>query len=289
MIGISTFFVCFIIVFIYKQANGLNNDFTNEMLLPNGEIYSILSSTPTIILAFTFQFNAFPIYYSLKEMSHENMMKATYLGVYFCAGIYLLVGVLGYLSYGDTMVGSVLNSLLNDLKIHKEDVFLRVILLLVAFSFLISSTMSIPILFFSLKSNFINTVIFCRKKLCGGVPTTDSETQKKIDDLNHLIEEKEAEVESVEEPGKKKSSSSEDGGSISPDKKNSAASFDRKSVFSVLTQKEKQEIKHVIEHKYVSDKWKVVIIISLFIGIVALTILIKLLSTVSSIVLKNFY
>ena len=94
------------------------------------------------------------------------MMKATYLGVYFCAFVYMISGIIAYLTYQDTMTGgSVLNSLINDLKLY-DDPFLKTLLFIVCFSFLVSSTMSIPLMFIGLKKNFINTMIFCKKKYC---------------------------------------------------------------------------------------------------------------------------
>jgi hypothetical protein len=59
------FFVCLIILYIYKVSNNLIDEkfaFTSDFLWPKGKITDIIASLPTVFLAFTFQFNAFPVY-----------------------------------------------------------------------------------------------------------------------------------------------------------------------------------------------------------------------------------
>jgi hypothetical protein len=93
------------------------------------------------------------------------MVKATAFGVGFCLVIYLITGVIGYLMYGKLCTTAILNILGNDMKVFKgKDAFIVTILCIINVAFLISSTMSIPLMFFTLKKNFINSVIFCNKK-----------------------------------------------------------------------------------------------------------------------------
>lgn len=165
VLGISTFFFFFIFIFVYKFINGLIPEITTNYLKPNGETTEILSSLPTIFLAFTFQFNVFPIYLSLKSQNKTDMIKGTVLGVTFCLVIYLITGVIGLLMYGTNIKGSVLGLLENDIEKYKEsDNVILVSVIIINIAFLISSTMSIPLMFFSLKKNFINSIIFCKKK-----------------------------------------------------------------------------------------------------------------------------
>ena len=165
VLGITTFFFTFIFIFIYKSINGLIPEITSDYLKPNGETTEILSSLPTIFLAFTFQFNVFPIYLSLKSKKKSDMVRSSFLGVGFCLTIYLITGVIGLLMYGTNIKGSVLSLLEKDIEQYKEtDNVILVSIIIINIAFLISSTMSIPLMFFSLKKNFINSFIFCKKK-----------------------------------------------------------------------------------------------------------------------------
>lgn len=177
VLGITTFFFTFIFIFIYKSVNGLIPEITSDYLKPNGETTEILSSLPTVFLAFTFQFNVFPIYLSLKSKSKVDMVKSSFLGVSFCLVIYLITGIIGVLMYGTGIKGSVLGLLEKDIEQYKDtDNVILVSVIIINIAFLISSTMSIPLMFFSLKKNFINSIIFCKKKFAkkqiSGKPVT---------------------------------------------------------------------------------------------------------------------
>jgi amino acid permease len=164
VIAISIFFVCLLIIFFYKVAKGEIAKFESEMLWPNGDSMEIISYLPTVFLAFTFQFNIFPIYFTLKNRSNKEMMKATTCGVIFCFVIYIITGIVGFLMYGYTLKDTILAALAQNAESAKgSDSFIIVVLVIVNIAFLISATMSIPLMFFSLKKNFLNTVIFCKK------------------------------------------------------------------------------------------------------------------------------
>ena len=93
------------------------------------------------------------------------MIKGTTLGVGFCLIIYIITGVVGYLMYGPLCTKSILPILKTDMATFKEtDKFIVTILCIINIAFLISSTMSIPLMFFTLKKNFINSIIFCKNK-----------------------------------------------------------------------------------------------------------------------------
>jgi hypothetical protein len=93
------------------------------------------------------------------------MLKASTLGTGFCMTIYMISGIIGYLMYGSLCVTSILPILKSDLILYKgKDTFIITFLVAINIAFMISSTMSIPLMFFTLKTNFINSVIFCSKK-----------------------------------------------------------------------------------------------------------------------------
>lgn len=165
VVGITIFFFTFIFIFIYKCINGLIPEITSEYLKPNGEITHIFASLPSVFLAFTFQFNVFPVYMSLRSKCKKDMLKSTVMGVGFCLIIYLITGIIGLLMYGLPINGSVLVLLDKDIEQFKDsDTVILVCVIIINIAFLISSTMSIPLMFFSLKKNFVNSVIFCKKK-----------------------------------------------------------------------------------------------------------------------------
>lgn len=119
----------------------------------------------------------------MKPRNNKEMKKATSLGVTFCLVIYLMTGVLGFIMYRDQLTDTILDNFKNDIRIYLDsDTFLTVVLVIVNISFLISSTMSIPLMFFSLKKNFFNTVIFFKKNF-----GKKKEEEKEIAN-DHLIE-----------------------------------------------------------------------------------------------------
>lgn len=282
------------------------------MLYPHGEWYEMLASTPTVILAFTFQFNLFPIYFSMKDKSPDKLMSATYRGVFMCGLIYIVVGILSYLMYGDLMSeGSILQSLLLDLKNYyqglNQNTYMVIVLMICSAGFLTSSTMSIPLMFLSLKKNLLNTIIFCKKKLCKNqhmentikedkmykdiVDTEDfKNTNEIVDNQNKNDVEININVEAIKMNQINQESQTEinknvNEGKLSYDELSSKVSKLTKA--SKWTKKTKQSrlkcqkiIAEKIEEKYISKTEKTVIIIVLYLCIVALTILIKLLSTV---------
>lgn len=270
-------------MYFYKIGQHLNYKFDSIMFIPHGKFYELLSSTPTAILAFTFQFNVFPIYYSLKDQTPESMMKATYIGVFFCAVIYTIVGIIAYLSYGDTMAGSVLNSLLTDLSTYNgKDNFLVVLLILVAISFLVSSTMSIPLMFIGLKKNFINTVIFCKKKYFIKNQGLIEDTKRYEDEINrNLLDGEEIPNIIIGSNNTNHINNSNNNNETNANDGRSVNNVRKLTEMGSFSKKQHGKLAEKIESKYITPTEKVVITVVLFIFIVAMTILIKLLSTVS--------
>lgn len=294
---------------MYKLFNTELVPFDKKILFPHGEWYEMLASTPTVILAFTFQFNLFPIYFSMKDKTPEKLMTATYRGVIMCGLIYIVVGILSYLMYGDLMSeGSILQSLLLDLKSYyqglNQNSYMVVVLMICSAAFLTSSTMSIPLMFLSLKKNLLNTIIFCKKKLVKNQKMEniikDDKMYKDIVDTedfkNHEIVDKptntEININVVENTNINQSDQNID---INQNIQKEKITYDELSSKvtkltkqSKWTKKTKQSrlkcqkiISEKIEEKYIGKTEKMIIIIILYICIVALTILIKLLSTVS--------
>ncbi len=166
VVSISIFVISLIVLFIYKGANHLlSTKITGKYFLPSCTVMECLQSMPTVFLAFTFQFNVFPIYFSLQNKTRTEMIKSTKLGVSFCLLIFLFTGYFGFMMYGTNMNDTILIELYNDMVQYKTtDNFIKLIVILINSSFVISTLMSFPPMFFSLKKNFLNSLIFCKKK-----------------------------------------------------------------------------------------------------------------------------
>lgn len=163
--AIIVFVLCLIIIFIYKYYLGHIQVFDYSMLFPDGGFINIITSLPSVFVAYTFQFNVFPIFFTLKSKTNYEMLKATIIGVGFCFIIYLSTGILGFLIYRNQLDDTILKAFANDILVYKDkDFFLLCLLILINISFLLSTSMSIPLLFFSLKRNFLNTIIFIHKR-----------------------------------------------------------------------------------------------------------------------------
>mmetsp|Transcript_5550 Transcript_5550/g.5699 ORF Transcript_5550/g.5699 Transcript_5550/m.5699 type:complete len:548 (+) Transcript_5550:112-1755(+) len=273
--AIGILFTCIIILYGYKKGEGLTYEFDSEMLYPHGEFYKMLATIPTIILAFGFQFNVFPIYYSMKEPTPENFMKAIYMAMGFCCFVYTVVGVLAYMTYGDDMRGgSILDSLLDDMKLNKDgDKFILVLLLIICISFLIVATLSIPLCFIGMKKNLLNSVIFCKKKYCKTKAT--EELIKDSHMYDDLLHDQGAALSSVNHPPVSYEN-------YRDSRKPSGVSM--KSIRSIKSSrkfslKSKKELTVAIQSKYMSNTEKNSIIIGVYIFIVVLTIMVTKLST----------
>ena len=164
--SISMFVISLIALFLYKAIFHLfPQKITGKYFLPSCTAMECLQSLPTVFLAFTFQFNVFPIYFSLKDKSRKEMLDATKIGVAFCLLIFMLTGFFGFMMYGTNMNDTILKELYNDMVHYKtSDNFIKFLVIIINTSFVVSTLMSFPPMFFSLKKNFLNSLIFCKKK-----------------------------------------------------------------------------------------------------------------------------
>lgn len=64
------------------------------------DLKSALAALPTIILAYNWQFNLFPIYKGMEDTSDRKMLLAFICGYSMATVLYLTVGILGYATYG---------------------------------------------------------------------------------------------------------------------------------------------------------------------------------------------
>lgn len=304
MIGVSavsSFVILIIILYFYKLSKNDTVEYESKMLVPKGDFTGMLSITPTVILAFNFQYNLFPCYFSLKDKNQGKFMSALYLAVFFCAFVYIIVGIVGFLTYGQNFKGSVLDAILGEF-IHaheKDDTFFKILLFLLCLSCLIFAMMSIPMLFISFKKNFLNMVIFCKKQ--------NYHSKKKIEILGDISEyEKninlenainEIDLDPIDEKTKANIYNRKISHNINRDEHvnvddnenlhsriervNSAHRIHKaKSFIMTMPTNVKRDIADKIESKYLGYWEKIIITIIIYCAIVISTILISMLSTV---------
>ena len=157
-----------ILLFLYKGIHHyLDSNISWKFLKPNCSFSEAFKMIPSVFLAFLFQFNVFPIYSSLKEKNLDSMMKASKIGVGYSLSIFLVVGIIGFLLYGLNMNETLLNSLSEDMiKFRNISNFVKFLIIIISISFATTCLTSFPILFLSLRENFINSIIFCMKNFC---------------------------------------------------------------------------------------------------------------------------
>ena len=157
--GITVFCVLTFYIFIKKWAGGSLPG--NINFLPSGDFSFVrgLSCVPTVFLAFTFQFNFFPVYKSLNDASDARMRKVTLTSLSMVLGFYILVALCGYISYGSSITNE---GLIDCFTVKDLSAPLYLILMT---SFLLSSTLSFPLMFFGARNNIWSVILSISKRV----------------------------------------------------------------------------------------------------------------------------
>jgi amino acid permease len=164
IIGIFMIITGLFVTLIFKAQDGTLYPFESKMWIPHGDILEMFSVVPSIILAFSFQFGLFSIFYSLKKPNPTDMMKSCWIGIGFAGSVGLTVGLLSYIIYGETLEGWLLPSVLLDMSIFKKTNYgMYLVLIVICVGLIFVSMMSIPIVFFTYKKNVVNIVIILKK------------------------------------------------------------------------------------------------------------------------------
>ena len=166
--AVLVFTISLSILLFYKSAKYELESYPGwDFMVPNCSFYEAFHAIPTVFLAFLFQFNVFPIYLSLKHKNMETMMKATKVGVGYSLINFLIVGIVGFLLYGLEMEDTILNSLSDDMVANRyRSTFIKVLIIIICISFVTTCLTSFPILFLSLRENYVNSILFCFKNCC---------------------------------------------------------------------------------------------------------------------------
>ena len=95
------------------------------------------------------------------------MMKATKIGVGYSLMNFLIVGIVGFLLYGLKMEETILNSFSEDMiEYRNTSTVIKVLIIIICISFVTTCLTSFPVLFFSLRENYVNSILFCIKNCC---------------------------------------------------------------------------------------------------------------------------
>jgi len=166
--AVLVFTISLSVLLFYKSAQNELESYPGwDFMVPHCSFYEAFHAIPTVFLAFLFQFNVFPIYLSLKHRNMETMMKATKAGVGYSLINFLIVGIVGFLLYGLDMEDTILNSLSEDMTNNRNgSTFVKVLIIIICISFVTTCLTSFPILFLSLRENYVNSILFCFKNCC---------------------------------------------------------------------------------------------------------------------------
>lgn len=144
--------------FFNKVANGqLNNDYN---LIPgsNFDFKSALGCFPTVFLAFTFQFNFFPVYKSLEDVSDRKMMTISTVAITIVFFLYCFIGLAGYLTYGSSIKSNFLESF------NVDDLGPGFYYLVLA-AFCLSTSFTVPLFYFGCRNLVLAVIRDIRKIL----------------------------------------------------------------------------------------------------------------------------
>ena len=155
---------------LYLTINGkkyFSNDALTSMLYPKESFTNIISTTPLAITAFGYLYNLFPVFVGMKDKSKNNMQKSIIIATIICCLVYFIVGITGFIMYGNLLESSILNSLLEDLNNIYHDknksTLNMIVIIILCLSFLIISLISIPIAFMSFKIHLVESIIYLKK------------------------------------------------------------------------------------------------------------------------------
>mmetsp|Transcript_52206 Transcript_52206/g.59654 ORF Transcript_52206/g.59654 Transcript_52206/m.59654 type:complete len:478 (-) Transcript_52206:128-1561(-) len=141
----------FCVIVIFKGISKLVSTsqlIPHETLPPEGGV-SLITGLPALFLAFSFQFNFFPVIHSMEMPTPERIKRMVNIALAAASTVYLLVGFFGYVLFAkDTSV-----NLLSDFT-SSEGLNFSVISLQLAILMVIC--MSYPVAFFEYRSNFIS-------------------------------------------------------------------------------------------------------------------------------------
>lgn len=121
----------------------------------------------------------------MKKRTDMQMQTATKLGVGFCTFVYLFSSIIAVILFSkEKIIDTVLENFEQTMNNPNTSFTIHVIMVVVLVCFLISATMSIPLIFFSFKYTVLNLILFLKKNL-----SNKNATNKNVIDYSEIKEE----------------------------------------------------------------------------------------------------
>ena len=164
---------------IVVKAVMVLNDKTNPAIHKNvrSTIPQALTGVNSIFLAFTFQFNFFPIFKSLRHPTNKRMKTATFFGLFLVLILYLKIAVGGYILFGDDT-----DDLLE--KFTRKNLGTGVYEI-VNISFLVSSILTWPMVFYGAKCEVYAVIRHVRMTINHQRDPGNQAQEPEIEGMNH--------------------------------------------------------------------------------------------------------
>ncbi len=99
---------------IYEYASASSEDLANVTIRWTTPEFGIFRAAPIANVAFIAHYNVPRFYQELQDRTISKFSKAVVISLGMCTGVYLMVGVFGYLRYGEETKSDVLNNLPDD-------------------------------------------------------------------------------------------------------------------------------------------------------------------------------
>ena len=165
VLGIIIYFIGLYMNFFYKLYNRILPEFPKENYFSSGDFSELITSLPSVFLAYNFHMNVFELYGTLQKRTHRNMMLSTSYSMIFCVFLYILSAYCGYFMYGNNLNDTILAMLLKDMWEYKDsNSFIKGTLVFTNVGFLMCSTTGIPLMFFTLKKNLFGFIKYYKRK-----------------------------------------------------------------------------------------------------------------------------
>lgn len=165
---ISVVYLCFMIIinaFVYKENDQKGHIYWTKPKKSYKDI-NFLTSFPISVFAFTCQHNTFSIFNELKAPNFSNFSKIVVKAMSFALIIYLTVGTLGYVTFGDNVESNII-------KMYEMNNFFNV---LGRFCIVVLVTLAYPLQMYPCRLSIFNIYNhFQNKKAFNSLTETDTD------------------------------------------------------------------------------------------------------------------
>lgn len=179
---ISVVYLCFMIIinaFVYKENDQKGHIYWTKPKKSYKDI-NFLTSFPISVFAFTCQHNTFSIFNELKTPTFANFSKIVVKAMSFAIIIYLTVGTLGYITFGDNVESNII-------KMYEMNNFFNV---LGRFCIVVLVTLAYPLQMYPCRLSIYNIYSHFQNK-----PTFNSLTETDTNESIALLNEEELNLE----------------------------------------------------------------------------------------------